>query len=347
MSDDTRAQNQSKSLAEQPERRRRTANDYLNDLDDTEKDAAGAALTTLLDRHVEQLVKISRETEVKSADLVASAIRNVPINEAVRADLASLHQKVRQIVLRAATEIENNHYENSEQALREMDLTRLERSQAEAVLAADKKMAISCRTMHVCMELFQSFNNALLNRLDAAVSEGRVREEKTLLFTSAVMAYEVADFLANFIEGFEVQGLAEFARLHADVQNKTQDIRNHIAELKSDAGGERIKPGERDRIMGSVNRYESAVEAIDVAWKALMGEIETVRSHTLTIKDEIATLRLRRKEAKVQLMLLEVMQIVSILRDNRSTIQAAISALSNFDIRPLNDTSVRRLLGIV
>lgn len=187
-----------------------SGDDYLREIEQVEKEAAGNALENILDRHLNPIIEIRRTQPVDNIALVnpdLTSTLNIP--ETIKKDVTNLQDRMRHLIDLAAKRIEKRHYESIEQALADTDMGFNERQRVQKFVTTDKKFAISCQSVWVCMELFSEFNTRILDKVKHAVVSGDTRTEKTMILGNPVLVYELADFLSRYIETY---GLFPFVR---------------------------------------------------------------------------------------------------------------------------------------
>lgn len=324
-----------------------TREDYLKEIEQVEKEAAGSALEEIFDRHINAIIEIRRTRPVDNIGLVSHSITsNGNIPDAVRKDVASLQDKMRRLIALAAERIEERHYESIEQVLANTDMGFNERNRVQKFVAADKKFAISCQSVRVCMELFAEFNSRILDKVGQAVVSGDVGAEKTMILGNAVLVYELADFLAKYIETFRIQGLDEVEQIHEEMQEFSENVRKQIEETRRDANEPSIGDELRRSIIASAEGQERLIVAIDEEWKKFMEVLENAKQQVSTVSQKLPSIRLIKKNAYNQLSVLQAAEVVNIVKGNITALNAAKVALEKIELAPLPEERIRRLLGI-
>ena len=164
------------------------------------KESGREALQHLLENHVENLLRMREEKDIRDIDLLSCnrRLRKLPDAE-VAAGIASLHGQMRELIGQVAHQIEERNYRSAEEAIREMEVSKHERLQALALIEADKALQVSCCSLKVTVEMFSQMNRWLLDRLSESDSLPAEQERKMLL-SNAILAYEITDFCIRFIE---------------------------------------------------------------------------------------------------------------------------------------------------
>jgi len=324
-----------------------TGDDYLREIEQVEKEAAGNALENILDRHINAIIEIRRTQPIDNVDLVnANVTSKINIPETIRKDVANLQDRIRRLIDLAAERIEERHYESIEQVLADTDMGFNERQRVQKFVATDKKFAISCQSVRVCMELFSEFNTRILDKVTHAGVSGDTRTEKTMILGNAVLVYELADFLSGYIETFRIQGLDEFEKIHREMQGFSQKVRGQIEETRKEASEPGIDEALRKSILASAEGQENLIAAIDEEWVKFMAGLENAKQQVTTVSQKLPSIRLIKKNAYNQLSVLQAAEVVNIVKGNITALNAAKVALEKIELAPLPEERIRRLLGI-
>jgi hypothetical protein len=320
--------------------------EYLKEIEQAEKEAASGALEDMLDRHVNTIIEIRRTQPLDNTELVTANLSSKNVPELVKKDVENLQEKMRRLIDLAAQRIEERHYEFVEQVLADTDMGYNERHRVQKFVSTDKKFAISCQSVRVCMELFSEFNRRVLEKVNQAVISGDTRTEKNMILGNAVIVYEVADFLSKYIETFRVQGLEDFDQIHREMQAFSKNVRKQIEETRKDAADPSVDEDLRKSIIASAEGQEKLIEAIDDEWRLFMASLDNAKEQVATVSQKLPSIRLIKKNAYNQLSVLQAAEIVNIVKGNINALNAAKVALEKIELAPLPEERIRRLLGI-
>lgn len=327
--------------------KRPSKDDYRKQLDDADKQAAGDAMEEALNEYVQVMLDRRKVLSINNADLTtrrAQELSNIP--QQIRQQARDLHEHMRYIITKAAENVEARRYQNAGQAIQDMDLGFNEQQRAHALVRTDRKFNTSCQTVRVCMELFGEINNRVLRKLDDAVIRGDGKVEKQMLLGNAVMVYELADFLAKFIETFRVQGADEFHKIHGDMKSFSSEIRSEISALRKKAANKDVNETVRERVLKNADNREKAVCEMDREWDILMSDITKAQQQVAVVGRHLPTIQLIKDDADNQLKVLQALEIVNIIKGSLGAIDAAKLALDGIALADMGEQRIRRLLGI-
>jgi hypothetical protein len=300
----------------------------------------------LLDGHMERLLRFREEKDVRDIDLLSCnrRLRKLPDAE-VAAGIASLHGQMREIVGRIADQVEGGDYRSTEEAIREMEISKRECLQALALLDADKALHVSCRSLKITVEIFSKMNRWLVERLDGADSLPAEQERKMLL-SNAILAYEVTDFCIRFIENFHAEGVAEIRALHKRMLGVIGDLRKEQKTLRKTACARNIEPSLKAKILQDVEGCEGAIQVLDEEWTSYLGSIGLLEGHVTVFSKKLPSLRLLRDNAKARINVLSAVSVLHLVRTNVEAVESAIAELEKLELAPLSPERVKRLLHV-
>lgn len=70
--------------------------------------------------------------------------------------------------------------------------------------------------------------------------DGDAKHERDLVLANAILVYELNDFLINYIERFEIDGLDQLSSIEAEMKSKISSLREEQQSLQKRAKGEGI-----------------------------------------------------------------------------------------------------------
>ncbi|WP_209639035.1 hypothetical protein [Kibdelosporangium banguiense] len=77
-----------------------------------------------------------------------------------------------------------------------------------------------------------------------------------------------------------------------------------------------------------------------------MGEVDNLKSAVTQVRNKLPTLGIIRENARIQIVTLQLVALLSLLKQNDRSIRGAVEALEGFQLAPLTSSRVRRLLGM-
>ncbi len=227
-----------------------------------------------------------------------------------------------------------------------MGLALNERTKVKALINADKQVHISYQALKVAIEFFSELNKLIMDKIEDSEKSGNVQMERNLILGNAILVYELTDFVINYIETFEIEGVNEILELYKQESKRLEKLLVEQKGLKEKAQSDEIDPQVKALILSDIKARESSIEIIVNEWRDYVKTIEETQNEAGSVSKKLPTLKLIRDNAKSQISLIEAIAVMQIVKRNLSAIEAAILTLEKIELITLSPTRVRRLLGI-
>lgn len=305
--------------------------------------AAGLdAMSRLLESHVRRVADVRTQYMIDDRNLLSTRVgTRAGLPGEISAQLTGLHEQIRRIIAHIATTIEESRYREVDSALASLQLGMAEKHRAVELVRADKQMHVAYETLRLTIEYFSEANERVLARLQHEQSR---RHEANLLFGNAILVLELADFMIRFIEGFELTDDVE--GLHQDALARLVELRTRAAALEKqvrERGGDGLLA---ERTLANIAHREAAYQELEREWEAYMREIRRLKEAVGNVKGEVTSFEILREDAELQLMTLQQVAMLSVLKQNTESVRGAMASLQSFRLAPLSAHRVRRLLGV-
>lgn len=301
-------------------------------------------LQDLLQNHVESLLRLRDESEVHDIDLLTCNRRASRLPDVeVAAGIQSLQQKMRVLIEQVAHQIEDKNYVSSEQAIREMEISKLEQANATNLIEADKSLKTSCTSLKVTVQMFCEMNRWIVGRLsdrDGLPAE----QERKLVLSNAILVYELAEFCVRFIETFQTSGVTEIRDLHKRMLDVIAELKREGHALRKKTGAREIDEPLRKKILQDVGIRELAVNELQKAWADYLEDAGLLEGQVKSFARKLPGLRLIRDNAKAQISTLSAVSVLQLVRNNIEAVDSAIFELETLELAALSPERVRRLL---
>jgi hypothetical protein len=316
----------------------------IDPIEQAQRQAGIGVVGQVMDRHITGVLSIRASYMLDDTDLLTSNItrkNNVP--QAVRDEIAGLHNNIRDIIEQISSRIEEGNYKDAEQAIANLPLAYAERQRASNLVLADKRMHISYQTLKVTVEFFSELNQIVLRRIER---ENSPQKESNMMLGNAIMIYELTDFVIRYIEGFTVNGATDIEKLHNETKQKIADLRNQQKALEQRAMAQGIEPIVREQTLEDIRNREAAMDELEREWNKYTSEVKQLYSTVGEVRGRVPTLEVIRENAQVQITLIQLVAMLRFLKQNSDAIKGTVDALKGFRLAPLSPNRVRRLLGI-
>jgi hypothetical protein len=214
------------------------------------KRAAGVnAVGRLLETHIQRLSDIRSRFPIGDSQLLSSDVATATdIPQELRAQVSTLHERMRAIIQQVAVHIEDDKYREAEQLPQTLP-NLIERERAGRLVQADKAIHISYGSLALAVSFFSELNATILARIE---QESSVQRQTQMMFGNAIMIYELATFAIDFIANFTLGGMAEVEALHQNTMNRIAKAHEAQDRLTANANRELIEPGARDNVLEDI-----------------------------------------------------------------------------------------------
>ena len=211
------------------------------------------------------------------------------------------------------------------------------------MVEADKEIHISYQALKTTVEMFASFNQQILEKIESKPSP---EYETNLILGNALLIYELTDFLIGYIEDFQVNGIEEIHNLHQEAKQNVQKIRQKHKSLKVQAQSEDIEIAVSEKTLEDIEARERSLNLLEKEWEDYLNTVDSLKQELGSINKKIPTLELIRSNAEAQIEVIQAVAMLQVLKQNIGAMEAAIITLQNIKLVSLNPTRIRRLLGI-
>jgi len=246
-------------------------------------------------------------------------------------------------VEQVAQRIEDGRYREVESAVTAIEGSRQVREQARELVAADKHMHVSYETLRLTVEFFGDLNQAILTRL--TTERPSPAQLSNIMFTNAVMIYEIADFVIDYVQNFVMDNPHE--ELHRAAAGRAEQGRRDEAALEQELDNEAILPGARESMREEARMRKAAWDELDRQWERYLEEIRGLYALVDEVKRTVPTLRAIRTNARNQINVLQEAAMLRVLTMNSTSMRGAVEAVQSLRLAPLSSERVRVLVGAV
>jgi hypothetical protein len=166
-----------------------------------------------------------------------------------------------------------------------------------------------------------------------------------MMFGNAIMIFELASFVIDYIARFTLGGAAEVDRLHQETLRQVAKIRSDEEALAADALREGIEPAVREGILQDSRHRTAALDLFLDEWNRYVSDTKEFHKRVEEVQNKIPTLELIRRNARIQLDVLELVAMLRFLRQNADAVRATVESMQGFKLAPLTPAKVRRLIS--
>lgn len=315
-----------------------------NKIDKKDKDVLIDAVGYLLQNHVDNILKIRQEHEVKDQDLLSDMVLRVSqIPPEIKRQIADIQEKFRVVITTIAERIEQRKYRSAEKALEDIESLAM-RKEANKLLNAEKKVHISCQTLKVTTEVFEKINRKILEELENYENQTNQIQIKRLALGNAIIVYELTNFVINYLESFQLEGTNEILKIKENVLHDINKNKLEDEKLKQEAEQENNNELVSS-ILLNIKAREDSYNLIIEEWDKYEKNLNDLLNNAGEINENLNSLKLIRTNAKNQLGFLELVEVVRALRGNLNAIENTIVNLEKMELITLSPDKVSLLLA--
>jgi hypothetical protein len=310
---------------------------------EVEKHRTGVeAVLHVLDRHVERILRLRSAYHVENSDLLSGNVSRAPhVPPEVRTEVAELHARIRTVIDRVVSLIEESKYRDAERSVTAMTGA-LERARAQRLIEADRQLHVSYETLWCAVSFFNEVNQEILSRVRR---ESSPQQQRQLMFGNTIIVYEMADFVINFIADFSPGGSADLDALQREM---TGHIKKALAEqdnLEKRASANNIEQDTHYQILENVQHRRIALAKVRAEWDQYADETRRFHHGVYDLRLKTPSLELIKDDAASQLSVLEIVSVLAFLRRTSHAAWSAVETMQGFRLAPLTKERVSILIS--
>ncbi|HYE67011.1 MAG TPA: hypothetical protein VEA58_00280, partial [Anaerovoracaceae bacterium] len=201
-------------------------NDQL--FEEIQRDAGIQAIERVAEEHLNQILVVRERYSVDDMDLLTTnitAIKDIPQN--VRDRISSLQERIRVIIEQVASKIEARKYRTVEGEIADMRLSVNERTRVTALIGAEKRLQTSYGSLKTTVDVLTHMNDMILHRIAASERSGDRTTERNLVLANAILVYELTDYVIQYVEHFQLEGVEEILQIQQSELKKLAELKKH------------------------------------------------------------------------------------------------------------------------
>lgn len=266
------------------------------------------------------------------------------LRQRVTQDVLNMRSTLAGLIEQTAQWIEYYEYSDVEQAAAQLPAANL-RNRAARLIYSEKALHVSAQSLRITIELFVKMNEQIVSQVEVAPAD--ITEERNLLLSNAVLVYEVADFVVNYIESYQTQGIGQLRSIQAEIAGQIRAdrarVRNRVAEIEQLD----LPDDLREEFRRECEENEKALQLASDTWAEYIGEEDDVAK---SISEELARIapmvRMRRDLAYDRIAVLSKSELTMLIKKSVQEIKAAAILTSNLRLAALTPARLNRLFGL-
>jgi hypothetical protein len=279
-----------------------------------------------------------------NVDILSDSIAsNSKLSKPIKQKTQEFRQGVKEYILMTAALIEKGKFEDVSQVISSIQAGENEKRKIELLLNGYKKLSFSMETVRVTVDLFSIANK---NIVDQVRSVSRSSPEfSDLMLKNAVLIYELTGFLIEYLENFGISGIEDIEKVRKDIENQLNQTEKAIDEIEQDKDLD-ADPQLKTRIIENNAERKAILNIIRQKWSSFEGGITKNKdSINSTITKLVPNLKIRQKDARIQVMTLELVQLTRAFQSNID-LANTFADVKQLELAPLTADDVRQLLGL-
>lgn len=296
---------------------------------------------------------IQRLNDAVPFDGVQLVSNNLPrhrgsLPRALRADvdehIVSLARKLAALVESTAAYCEDVEYYDVEQAASRVRAGNI-RLLAARLVSGEKHLHLSGQALRTTVELCARLNEVITQRI--ATGSAGEEQERELLLANAILVYEIASFVADFIERFHMDGYGEIEKVYHEVWWKIDAERKNLASLRQRAKSAGLGEEATRKAMEEIREHEVALTVSEQAWTDYVGEQHRFNQGCLAqARQLLPIVQFRRDAALSRISVLSVLALTGMVKNMVNEMNAAALAVLDLEMVPLTPDRLHRLFGL-
>lgn len=313
----------------------------VDPVDQLKRTVGYGQLNDALNDHLEHIIRARAQYHVNGSDLLSSNVHHATgVPDQIRDEVKALHGRIRQIIEHYALIIEAGKSAETEDLIESLPARNMQ-ERALRLVNADKDLNVSYETLRLTVDFFGRFNSGILLAIREEPSKDR---QMQMMFGNAILLYELADYVIDFVSDFVPGGMADLEDLHQEAMRRVETIRTAQRKLTEKAKSDDVDQQVRDEILRNADDREKALTSFVQEWEDYIAEAKQLYRPVDDIRRNIPSLDLIRENASLQIDFLEEVAMLRFLKQNTRSIQATIDILKGLHLARLDVSRVRKLL---
>ena len=301
-----------------------------------------------LDAQANFAVQMQQEIELKNVDLLSTnLIANKNIHNTVKNKVKDYSENIYKILLATAHFIENEKFESVDKAVENINLSKFDKNRLVSLVDAQKNLSFSYSTLSAVIEIFKIANKGILDDIENAdfADTTEKRLTKTNLYLkNAIIAYELTNFVVNYLSSFQLNGINDIKVIQQDVYNDIKKSRMDDEDLrkKSSTGSEKL----RDMMYQEIEHRTIVRNRIKEKWEKILSDIDGQSKTVAEAKSFINDLKIIRDNSKNRIDILNITATTALVENSISMISELASNMQDWTLPPLDEKTACELLGL-
>ncbi len=325
-----------------------TPDDYLQELENAEKESGIKALEKLTSDHLDMILAIQDNYDVPDPlDLLSLEVKhNESVDAQLRERISRLQDKMRTVIDSMANRIATHRYKTTEEALEGMKIGKTAKERLTSLISSDKKFYVSCQSLKVAVDVFLEVNRRTISKLEESELKNDATNARRMILGNAILVYELLDFVINYIKKFEISGIDGIMAIYHNATQKVDELLKKEQAREYKAQSDDIRPEVREKVLENIKSRSQAIQQISTEWDLYITAVNENKDKATQVNRNIPSLELMKEDAMGQIEVVELASLLGLVKTNLGVIQSSmVETLSKMELVTLSSDRVKLLLG--
>ncbi|NCJ07414.1 hypothetical protein GS597_13025 [Synechococcales cyanobacterium C] len=311
--------------------------------------AGAEACIKLVREYVESEVLVFWESgELSESDLVSTELlKQSDKSKGIQRRIDQLSEQIKFVIKKVAQEIEDNCFENWEDAIEGFqDASPMQRKKVTQLVYAEKEINISLQSLKTTIELFSHLNKYIINELEQSESTSDKSQQKKLILTNAILIYELASFAIDYLAQFDIQGMNGINEVEKEINVREKSLKFDLQELENliNKNSNDFPNSTKTRIKEDINNKHKILDLMLKEWQDYKSQIDSKHSQAIeTCKKSRSILEAKRLEAKTNLGVYACAWWIGRAKGTLDDIEGIAAIVNELELASLTTDRVQRL----
>lgn len=250
--------------------------------------------------------------------------------------IGRLRNRVRAAILTAASLVEASEIQSANEFTKR-EMVEVVRERQSRIANGQALMQVTYRSITVALEAFVQINEQALSAIRQAEIHQDTDKMNRAMMLHLVLVAEVTDLMVEFLNDFEVLGIADILQARDEVFEFLEEAKRRDTEQlqRNKSQSLSIDEGVRSTVLESIDNRKRQDQQIRAQWNSLQANLDTIVGEQGKIREKKETFISLREEAKTQLLFVVAASATGAIEQN---IRAANSILDvqRVEIQPLS-----------
>lgn len=309
-------------------------------------EAGAEACIILVNEYITaEILDLVEDGSLEESKLVSTELARQPQGRGIQAKVNKLSSQIKYVISEIAREIEEQGYENWEEALEGFkDAPKLQQNRIRTLVDAEKEINVSLQSLRTTVQVFSHLNKHVIDELQKVQNSGNKREERRLVLVNAILVYELANFAIQYLDQFNIQGLDKVDEIERQITEKAREINSDLQKFEVSINNpdfpDSMKPAAQQELQSKREVLKMMLEE----WQSYKSQISSAQADSDKVrKTTRAILDFKLNQAKTNLHIFEAAWWINRGRETLTDLEGLATDVGDLEVAALTTDRVRRL----